>query len=203
MFRRSPVSSFQCFRPWSTSLLCSYHIPTVMLSTCCLLAKLCLTLWPHWLYWSWSSNTLVPWCKELTHWERPWCWERLKAGGEGGDRGWDGWMASLTQWTWVWASSGRWWRTGKCAAVHGVTESKTSKQLKKTVAGQAPLSMGFPRWEDWGGIPFPSPGDLPHSGVEPASPTWQADSLPLSHQGSPHAKHLNIVSFYTYNHSLR
>ena len=132
MFRRSPVSSFQCFRPWSTSLLCSYHIPTVMLSTCCLLAKLCLTLWPHWLYWSWSSNTLAPWCKELTHWERPWCWERLKAGGEGGDRGWDGWMASLTQWTWVWASSGRWWRTGKCAAVHGVTESKTSKQLKKT-----------------------------------------------------------------------
>ena len=40
-------------------------------------------------------------------------WERLKAGGEGDDRGWDGWMASLTQWTWVWASSGRWWRTGK------------------------------------------------------------------------------------------
>ena len=41
------------------------------------------------------------------------CWERLKAGGEGDDRGWDGWMASLTQWTWVWASSGKWWRTGK------------------------------------------------------------------------------------------
>ena len=37
--------------------------------------------------------------------ERPWCWERLKAGGEGDDRGWDGWMASLTRWTWVWASS--------------------------------------------------------------------------------------------------
>ena len=45
--------------------------------------------------------------------KRPWCWERLKAGGEGGDRGWDGWMASLTQWTWVWANSGRWWMTGK------------------------------------------------------------------------------------------
>ena len=44
---------------------------------------------------------------------RPWCWERLKAGGEGNDRGWDGWMLSLTRWTWVWASSGRWWRTGK------------------------------------------------------------------------------------------
>ena len=44
---------------------------------------------------------------------RPWCWERLKAKGEGDDREWDGWMASLTQWTWVWANSGRWWRTGK------------------------------------------------------------------------------------------
>ena len=50
---------------------------------------------------------------ELTHWKRPWCWERLKAGGEGDDRGWDGWMTSLTQWIWVWAGSGRWWRMGK------------------------------------------------------------------------------------------
>ena len=50
---------------------------------------------------------------ELTHWKRPWCWERLRAGGEGDDRGWDGWMASPTQWTWIWVSSGSWWRTGK------------------------------------------------------------------------------------------
>jgi len=63
--------------------------------------------------WSWSSHILATWCEELIHWERPWCWERLKAGGEGDDRGWDGWMASLTQWTWVWANSRRWWRTGK------------------------------------------------------------------------------------------
>ena len=55
----------------------------------------------------------APWCKELTHWKRPWCWERLKAGGKGDDRGWDGWMASPTQWTWVWVSSGSWWWTGK------------------------------------------------------------------------------------------
>ena len=67
--------------------------------------------WKDWC-WSWSSNTLTTWCKEPTHWKRPWCWERLKAGGEGDDRGWDCWMASLTQWTWVWASSGRWWKTG-------------------------------------------------------------------------------------------
>ena len=49
---------------------------------------------------------LATWCKELTHLKRPWCWERLKAGGEGDGRGKDGWVASLTQWTWVWASSG-------------------------------------------------------------------------------------------------
>ena len=62
---------------------------------------------------SWNSNTLTTWCKEPTHWKIPWCWERLKEGGEGGNRGWDGWMASLTQWTWVWASSRSWWWTGK------------------------------------------------------------------------------------------
>ena len=54
-----------------------------------------------------------PDAKELTLWKRSWCWERLRAGRERGDRGWDGWMASPAQWTWVWASSGRWWRTGK------------------------------------------------------------------------------------------
>ena len=53
------------------------------------------------------------WCKELTHWKRPWCWERLKAGGEGDDWGWDGWMASLTWRTWVWTHSRSWWWTGK------------------------------------------------------------------------------------------
>ena len=68
--------------------------------------------WKDWC-WSWNSNTLATWCKELTHWKRPWCWERLKAGGEGDNRGWDGWMASPTQWTWVWVNSGSWWWTGK------------------------------------------------------------------------------------------
>ena len=67
----------------------------------------------HWKGWSWSANTLATWCEELTRWKRPWCWERLRAGGEGEDRGWDGWMASLTQWTWVWVSPGRWWWTGR------------------------------------------------------------------------------------------
>ena len=53
------------------------------------------------------------WCKELPHWKRPRCWERLKVGGDGDNRGGDGWMASATQWTWVWVSSGCWWWTGK------------------------------------------------------------------------------------------
>ena len=68
--------------------------------------------WKDWC-WSWNSNPLATWCEEPTHLKRPWCWERLKAGGEGDDRGRDGWMASLTQWTWVWASSRSWWWTGK------------------------------------------------------------------------------------------
>ena len=59
-----------------------------------------------------TLNTLATWCEELTHWKRPWCWEGLRA-GEGDDRGWDGWMASLTQWTWDWVDSGRWWWTGR------------------------------------------------------------------------------------------
>ena len=58
-------------------------------------------------------NTLATWCEELNHWKRPWCWEWFKAGREGDDRGWDGWMASPTQWTWVWVNSGSWWWTGK------------------------------------------------------------------------------------------
>ena len=53
------------------------------------------------------------WFEELTHWKRPWCCRRLRAGGEGDDRGWDGWMAPLTQWTWVWVNSRSWWGTGR------------------------------------------------------------------------------------------
>ena len=68
--------------------------------------------WKDWC-WSWNFNTLATWCEELTHWKRPWCWERLRAGGEGADRGWDGWMASPTQWTWIWVNSESWWWTGR------------------------------------------------------------------------------------------
>ena len=68
--------------------------------------------WKDWC-WSWNSNTLATSSEELTHWKRLWCWEVLGPGGEGDDRGWDGWMASLTQWTWVWVKSGSWWWTGR------------------------------------------------------------------------------------------
>ena len=74
----------------------------------------------HWKNWcrSWNSNTLATWCKEVTHLKRPWCWERLKEGGEGDGGGWDGWMASPTQWTWVWVSSRSWWWTGRPGVLH-------------------------------------------------------------------------------------
>ena len=75
----------------------------------------------------WSSNTLATWCEEPSHWRRPWCWERLRARGEGGDRRWDSWMVSLTQWTRVWASSGRWWRTGNT----GVPQSMGSQRIRR------------------------------------------------------------------------
>ena len=60
-----------------------------------------------------EAETPILWCEELTHWKRPWCWERLKGGGEGHDREWGDWMASPTRWTWVWANFGSWWWTGK------------------------------------------------------------------------------------------
>ena len=82
-------------------------------------------LWRKW-YWSWSSNTLATWCEELTHLKRPWCWERLKVGGEGDDRGWDGWMASLTQWTWVWVNSRSWWWTRR----PGLLQSMGSQRVR-------------------------------------------------------------------------
>ena len=73
-----------------------------------------------------ALNTLATWCEELTHLKGPWCWERLKAGEEGDDRGWDGWMASPTQWTWVWVSSGSWWWTGR----PGVLQSMGSQRVR-------------------------------------------------------------------------
>ena len=86
--------------------------------------------------WNWNSNILATLSEKLTHWKRPWCWERMKAGGKGDDRGWDGWMASLTQWTWVWVSSRSWWWTGK----PGVLQSMGSKELDTSELNWLPVA---------------------------------------------------------------
>ena len=71
-------------------------------------------------------KNITIWCEELTPLKRPWCWVRLKAGGEGDDRGWDGRMASPTWWTWVWVNSGSWWWTGR----PGVLQSMGSQRVR-------------------------------------------------------------------------
>ena len=77
----------------------------------------------HWKEWCWSSSILVNWCEQMTHWQSLWCWERLRKDEEG-VRWWDGWTASSMQWTWTWANSGRWWRTGR----PGVLQSMGSQR---------------------------------------------------------------------------
>ena len=85
--------------------------------------------WKEWC-WSWNSSSLATSCEELIHWKRPWCWEGLGAGGEGDDRGWDGWMASLTRWAWLWVDSGSWWWTGRPGVLRfmGLKESDMMEQ---------------------------------------------------------------------------
>ena len=83
---------------------------------------------------------LAVWCEKLTHYKRAWCWQRLKAGGEGNDRVQDGWLASLTQWTWVWINSGSWWWTGR----PGVLQSMGSQRVRHNWATeQLPLPNSF------------------------------------------------------------
>ena len=75
---------------------------------------------------------LATWCKELTDWKRPWCWVRLRVGGEGADRGCDGWKASLTQWKWVWVNSWSYWWTGR----PGMLQSMGSQRVRHNWATQ-------------------------------------------------------------------
>ena len=70
-------------------------------------------------------------CEELTYWKRPWCWEGLGAVGEGDDRGWDGWMASPTQWAWVWVNSGSWWWTGRPGLLHSMGSQRVRHERLK------------------------------------------------------------------------
>ena len=101
----------------------------------------------HWMggCWSWNANILAPCCEELTHWKRLWCWERLRAGGEGDDREWDGWMASLTQWTWIWANSGRWQRTGKPGVLQSMASQRVGHDLALILrSGRTLIGSFFP-----------------------------------------------------------
>ena len=101
----------------------------------------------HWKDWCWNSSTLATWWEEPTQWKRLWCLERLRAGGEGGDRGWDGWMASLIQWTWVWANSGRWWRTGKPGVLQFMRSQRVGHDwmTERQQSGQGRMRWGDSR----------------------------------------------------------
>ena len=91
-----------------------------------------------------NSSTLATSCKELTYWKRLWCWEVLGAGGEGDDRGWDGWMATLTQWTWVSVTPGVDVGQGglACCDSWGHKESDTTERLNWN-------ELNWTRYHDW------------------------------------------------------
>ena len=95
--------------------------------------------------WSWNSSTLASRFEEVTYWKRPSCWERLKAGGDRDHRGWDGWMASPTQWIWGWAHSGGWWWTGRS----GMLQSMGSQRVRHNWATE--LNWGLKK--PWSSLP--------------------------------------------------
>ena len=97
-------------------------------------------------------QSLATWCKEVTHRKRSWCWERLNTGGEGDDRGWDDWMASPTQWTWVWVSSGSWWWTEKPGVLQSTGLQRVRHNwaiLLKLTNVRDSLSISSVRFEMW------------------------------------------------------
>ena len=112
-------------------------------------------LWKEWCY-SWDSSTLATSWEELAHWKRLWCWEGLGAGEEGDDRGWDGWMASLTRGTRVWVNSGSWWWTvrpgvlwfmGSQRVGHDWTTELSWTELNWTISSSRGSSL--PRNQTW------------------------------------------------------
>ena len=97
-----------------------------------------------------NFHTLATSCEELTHWKRPWCWDGLGAGGEGDDRGWDGWMASPTQWAWVWVNSWSWWWTGRPGVLRFTGSQRVghdwATELNWTKWDQMTWSLFFEYW---------------------------------------------------------
>ena len=113
--------------------------------------------WKDWC-WSWSSNTLATWCEELTHLKRPWL-GMIEGRRRRDDRGWDGWMASPTRWTWIWVNSGSWWRTGRTGVLQSMgsqrvghnwpTELNWTDNLRRVVRTTIPQCAGeYPSQED-------------------------------------------------------
>ena len=121
---------------------------------------------------------------------RPCSLERWRAGGEGDNRGWDGWMASPTQWTWVWASSGRWWRTGRPGALRSMGLQRVRHDWA-TEHHHQKVEQGIPR-------PSEGPGDVAQASlvaqrVRRLPVTWETwvRSLgwedPLEKEMAPHS----------------
>ena len=83
---------------------------------------------------------------ELTHWKRPWCWERFQMGGEGDGKEWDGWMASPTQWIWVWSGCGHWSRTGKPGVLHSMGSQRVGHNWVNELILKELILI---HWKDW------------------------------------------------------
>ena len=109
---------------------------------------------------------MATWWEDLTHWKRPWCWETLKAGGEGDNRGWDGWMASLTQWTWVWVDSMSWWWTGRPGVLWFMGSQRVGLNWTE-LNSHLSFKVGFSLVE-----PQMKPQLCPRSWLYPCERTW-------------------------------
>ena len=146
----------------------------------------------HWTNLYQWANMLATWCEEPTHWKRPWCSERVKAGGEGDDRGWDGWMASPTQWTWVWASSGSWWWTRRPGGLQSMGSQR--------VGDDSAIELNWADRAVKAQIPCYAPCrrvTLVHKETLPQPHTWFADgpdcTLTLPHTGRCQLKELQAA----------
>ena len=173
--------------------------------------------WKDWC-WSWTSNTLATWWLSghlwLTHGKRPCCWKSLKTGSEGIDRGWDSWMASLTQWTWVWVSSRSWgwiensgvlqsmgsqrvrhdwvielnWLALRCIFSAAFVKVNEAKVPQSCLTLCNPVDYRVPeilQARILEWVALPFLGDLPNPGIKPRFPSLLADSLPAEPPGKP------------------